>query len=125
MSCRGIHRSAFSLLILAIALFAVTAWAGDKECDKRAKHPNTVSIEVDDDELILTRSCGDESKVIMVNLNMVEDLVSDALQDVSVILDELDDLQMEIHLGQDNMLSFADEDSEWVLDLDQIAMHVE
>ena len=125
MSFQGMHRSAPVLVILAMALLASGAVAGDRECPKEPKPPRTIAIELDDDDLILTRNCGDDSKVVMVNLEAVEDLVAVALDDVSTVLDELGELQMEIRLGQDNRLSFADADTEWEVDLGQIAMQLE
>lgn len=125
MSTRAIHQAMMLLPLLALTLLATGALAGDREPCSDSTHPRTISIQLDDDDLILSRDCGDDSKVVMINMDVIEEMVSDALADVSEVFDELDDVQMKIHLGEDNMLSFADEDTEWELDLGQIAMQVE
>ncbi|MBU8869351.1 MAG: hypothetical protein KOO60_00625 [Gemmatimonadales bacterium] len=125
MSFRRINKTAQILLILMAALLATGALAGDKECTKERKHTQTITIDLDDDDVILTRNCGDDSRVVMVNLNAVEGIVSDVFDDVSEVLEELDEMQMEFHLGQDNKLCFADADTEWEVDLGQIATQVE
>ncbi len=125
MSFRGMQQPTQILLVLALVLLAAGSLAADEENDKEQKKTQTISIELDENDLVMTQNCGDDSRVVMVNMEAVEDLVADALADVSLVLDELDDLQMEFHLGEDNKLSFADEDSEWELDLGQIAMQLE
>jgi hypothetical protein len=125
MSSRAAHQPAMFLAILAMTLLATGAMAGDKNPCEDSRHSQTISIELDDDDLILTRHCGDDSRLVMVNMEAIEEMVGDALADVSDVMEELDDMQVKIHLGDDNMLSFADADTEWELDLGQIAMQVE
>ena len=125
MSFRGIQRSAQLLSLLAVALLAVGAYAGDKEPCHETKHAKVISIELDDDDLILTRNCGENTKVVMINFDAIEDLVADALDDVSDALEDMEDMQVKIHLGEDNMLSFSDDGSEWAVDLDQLATSIQ
>lgn len=125
MSSRIRSRAGVYLLLPLLLVAATAALAGDDEPGRKTKHHQAISIEVDDDDLVVTRSCGDDSKVVMVDVDAVGELVSDALDDVAVALEDMEDMQFEIHLGADNMLRFADDGSQWEVDLNRIAMTIE
>jgi len=112
------------VLVALLALMAAGAWAGDKPTCEKKKHAESISIEVDDDDVILTRRCDGSEKVVMVNMDAIGAMVEDVLGEAAAALEELDDMQVKIHLGEDNLLSFADSETEWEVDLGQIAQQV-
>jgi hypothetical protein len=122
MNSSRIYRTALVLLAL-LSLGAAGAVAGDEPACM-SKRSESISIEVDGDEFIVTSRCDGEEQVVMVNMDAIGTLVEDALADVSVVLEELDEMQLKIHLGEDNLLSFADAETEWEVDLEQIAHQV-
>ena len=127
MRARGLHPVTLLLTILAVALLATGAFARDKdsrESGKEQSHATTLSIELEDDDLILTEGCGDDSRIVVMNMDAVEEMMDEAFAGVSDVLAELGDMQLEIRLGDDNTLSFADADTEWELDLGQIAVQI-
>lgn len=103
----------------------VPARAGDEPPAKDCDENETISITVEDEDVVVTSRCDGREKVVMVNLDAVEGMVSEVIGDVALALEDMQDMQLQIHLGQDNRLHFADDDTEWEVDLDQIARQVE
>lgn len=113
------------LLILLLAMAATPVLAGDPPAKENCDRNETISIEVEDDDFIVTTRCGDSEKVVQVNLDAVEGLVAEAVGEVTAALEDMEDMQLQIHLGQDNRLSFADDGTEWEIDLSQVARQIE
>lgn len=72
----------------------------------------------------ITIESADGQQMIMLDSGSIEGLIAetldvtmDGLQDV---ISELDDMQLEVRLGEDNQLSFATEDQMWEMNLDVI-----
>ncbi len=112
------------VLVALLALWGTGAAAGDRPTCENKEHSKSFSIEVDDDDIIVTRQCDGTEKVVMMNLDALGEMVEDALGGAVAALEELDDMQLKIHLGEDNRLSFADAQTEWEVDLGQIANQV-
>lgn len=112
------------VLVALLAVPAAGALAGDEPTCEKKKNSASISIEVEGDDVILTRSCDGSEKVVMVNMDAIGEMFEGILAEASAALEELDDMQVKIHLGDDNMLSFADAETEWEVDLDQIARQV-
>lgn len=109
-------------MILLLALTAAAARAGDPPAKQKNE---TISIEIEDDDFIVTSRCGDSEKIVQVNLDAVEGIVAEVIGDVTAALEDMEDMQLQIHLGEDNRLSFADDGTEWEIDLEQVARQIE
>lgn len=107
------------------AMLTVPATAGDDPPATRDKKNESIKIEIEDDDFIVTSTCEGKEKVVMVNLDAVEGLVNEAIGEVAAALGDLDDMQLQIHLGEDNRLRFADDGSEWEIDLNQVSRQLE
>ncbi len=72
----------------------------------------------------ITIACEDDEKVIMIDADGLESLISETLSEamdgVQDVLTELDEMQLEIRLGNDNQLSFETENQMWEVNLDQV-----
>ncbi len=66
----------------------------------------------------------DREKIIILNTDGMHDIVADVLHQtmdgMAEAMDELDDMQLEIHLGQNNQLSIETDDQMWEMNLDLI-----
>jgi len=72
----------------------------------------------------ITIESDDGERMIMMDAESIESLISETL-DVTMdgmqdVLAELDEMQLEIRLGDDNQLSFETEDQMWEMNLDVI-----
>ena len=76
---------------------------------------------------ITIESTGSE-KTIIIDAASMEHLISETLEDamdgMQDVLAELDEMQLEIRLGDDNQLSFETEDQMWSVNLDLIMKEI-
>ena len=70
----------------------------------------------------------DNENVVMIDAGALEHLISESLDEamdgMQDVLAELDDMQLEIRLGDDNQLSFETEDQMWEVNLDLIMSEI-
>jgi chromosome segregation ATPase len=70
----------------------------------------------------------DSDKLIMIDTDGLQQLISATLQEtlegMDEVMEELDEMQLEIRLGQDNQLSIETEDQMWEMNLDVILKEV-
>ena len=76
-------------------------------------------ITIDKGEIIIESDDGD--KVITIDADGLEALISnsigEALEGVQDVLAEMDEMQLEIRLGDDNQLTFETEDQMWEMNM--------
>ena len=117
-----------AFLILALGLPAA-AGADDPE-----RETSRVVIVGDDDEsvilslegreLTITTEDGDHTSVRMVDMAQIGHLVGQAMEDLDTHLEVLHDLQLDMHMGQDNRLNMSWEDRTLEVDVDAIMAQV-
>ncbi|MBK8166847.1 MAG: hypothetical protein IPK64_12970 [bacterium] len=78
---------------------------------------NVVTLQVDGSKLEVTRREGDEVTTTVIDMDTMGRLVGDALGGAVAAMD---DLQMQVRLGQDNRLDITTADGFVQVDLDQI-----
>jgi len=76
-------------------------------------------VTIENGEIII--ECDDGDQMIMIDADSLEDLIADSLGEamdgVQDALAELDEMQLEIRLGDDNQLSFETEDQMWEMNM--------
>lgn len=76
----------------------------------------------------ITIVSGDDDGVIVIDADALGNLIStsmdEALDGMHEVMAELDDMQLEIRLGDDNQLSFETEDQMWEVNLDVIMSEI-
>jgi hypothetical protein len=80
-----------------------------------------VTFEVDGEQLSVTHHQGDHVTTTVVDLDQIGRLVGDALGEAKVAME---DLQLQVRLGQDNRVNVATAEGEFEVDLDQIMTQV-
>lgn len=76
-----------------------------------------VTLEVDGEQLSVTHHDGDHATTTVVDLDQIGRLVGDAVGEAMVAME---DLQLQVRLGQDNRVDIATADGQFEVDLDQI-----
>lgn len=66
---------------------------------------------------------GDDQEMV-IDMDAVSAIVDEAMEGVGEALAELEDMQFQMHLGQDNRLNLSYEDTTFELDLDQVMSQV-
>jgi hypothetical protein len=80
-----------------------------------------VTFEVDGEQLSVTRHHGDNVTTTVVDLDQIGRLVGDAVGEAKVAME---DLQLQVRLGQDNRVNIATAEGQFEVDLDQIMTQV-
>lgn len=88
-----------------------------------ADEPQTDEPEADikDSKVIIIHD-GDED--VVIEMSEIHEIVIDAMEGFDEAMAEIQDMQLEIRLGQDNKLDLSYEDSTFELDLDEIMTQV-
>ncbi len=99
-----------TMLALVLLTLAATGVLAD---DKITFKNGQVTIESQDNE-----------KLIVLNTDGMQDMISEilheAMDDMNDVMAELDDMQLEIRLGEDNQLSVETDNQMWEMNLDLI-----
>lgn len=137
LSCRTGRRTVFlpailvaMLVAMPLAILPPAAASADPSCES-AKDPHTlgacgsghggVTFEVDGEQLSVTHHDGDHVTTTVVDLDQIGRLVGDAVGEARVAME---DLQLQVRLGQDNRLNIATAEGQFEVDLDQIMTQV-
>lgn len=132
-----------SRIFLFVAILLVSApavlWAGDKTIDQPAKHRDhslivignengDTSLVYEDGRLTITTRDGDDVTTRMMDMEAMSliaaDIADEVMSDLGNVLADLDDMQLQIRVGQDNRLNVSFDESEFELDLDAIMSQV-
>jgi len=98
------------LLIAALLLSSSSIMAEDRT-------DGNVNVEKSGKRIIITVDDDEDFETTVIDLGEIEDLLDEAL-------DSIESSQFQLRLGQDNMLSFAMDDTEFDVDLDVIFSQV-
>lgn len=132
-----------SRIFLFVAILLVSApavlWAGDKTIDQPAEHSDhslivignkngDTSLVYEDGRLTITTRDGDDVTTRMMDMEAMSliaaDIADEVMSDLGNVLADLDDMQLQIRVGQDNRLNVSFDESEFELDLDAIMSQV-
>jgi regulator of replication initiation timing len=80
-----------------------------------------VTFEVDGEELSVTHHKGDHVSTTVIDLDQIGRLVGDAVGEAKVAME---DLQLQVRLGQDNRVNITTAEDQFEVDLDQIMTQV-
>lgn len=80
-----------------------------------------VTLEVDGQQISVTRRDGERTTTTIVDMDQIASLVGDALGEAVAAMQ---DLQMQVRIGQDNRVNIQTSDREVEVDLDQIMAQV-
>lgn len=139
--CRaGLRASSLSAGLLSILLTTLLMGSAiaapsvgppaDPSCEPvKAQHPSHVcesgrggvTFEVDGNQLSVTRNEDDHVTTTIVDLDQIGRLVGDAVGEAKVAME---DLQLQVRLGQDNRVNIATAEGQFEVDLDQIMTQV-
>jgi hypothetical protein len=78
-------------------------------------------LDVDGDQLSVTHHKGDHLTTTVIDLDQIGRLVGDAVGEAKVAME---DLQLQVRLGQDNRVNVTTTDGQFEVDLDQIMTQV-
>jgi hypothetical protein len=137
VSCRAGRCAPALLTILATALLTGAATAGPPADPAvappaesvKVPHPprvcgsghGAVTLDVDGDQLSVTHHKGDHLTTTVIDLDQIGRLVGDAVGEAKVAME---DLQLQVRLGQDNRVNVTTTDGQFEVDLDQIMTQV-
>lgn len=114
--------------ILILLLPAISVLAKDKvEKEKKCKHLilgdefENITINADGPELTITMTENGKTKVTVVDMEQVGFMVGESVSEMAEVLSEM---QMEFRVGNENGFTFALEDEEWEIDLNEIISEV-
>ncbi|MCP4571068.1 MAG: hypothetical protein GY838_01825 [bacterium] len=77
-----------------------------------------VTITIDGSELSVVTDDDGDTSIHLVDLAVMGDMLGDSLEGLDEMLAELQDLQLDFHLGADNNLQFSFDEETWDLDMD-------
>ena len=109
------------LAVLLLARAVPMAVAGDEPCHKNG---HGMTVEIDDDQLTFICHEDGQEKITVLDLDGLDEMVDEVMEGVGEALAGLDDLQLDLHFGQDNMVRFATADQEFEVNLELIASQV-
>jgi hypothetical protein len=66
----------------------------------------------------------DDGRSITIDMEAVNEIVAEAMEGVTEVMAEMEDMQFQMHLGRDNRLNLSYDDTTFELDLDQIMEQV-
>jgi len=66
----------------------------------------------------------DGGREVTIDMEAINVMVEEAMEGVSEVMAELDDMQFNMHLGNDNRLNLSYDDTTFELDLDQVMAQV-
>ena len=114
-----LHRTAIAVACGILLLAAAAAAAADKDPSVIVVGDDgqTLSIDLDGGELTIVTEDGDGTCVRIVDLEQVGLLVKDGLEGAFAALR---DMQLDVHMGQDNRLNFSHGDETVEVDVDAI-----
>ena len=114
--------------LMALLIPVATTLAEDKtDEDRNVKHIilgdeyENLTINSDGSELTISYSGDGKSKVTVVDMEQVGNLVGESL---TAAMETLAEMQLEFRVGQDNTFKFAMEEQEWEVDIDAIMSEV-
>ena len=79
--------------------------------------------ESSDDDARVVIVCED-GKEMVIEMEAVHELVAEAMSGLDEVMEELEEMQFQVRLGQDNNLNLSYDDTTFELDLDQIMSQV-
>ncbi len=97
------------LLALLILVVPATLLADEPECSD------------DDAKVIIIHDDGQE---IVIDMEEVHEIVAEAMGGLDEMMENLEEMQLQVRLGQDNQLDLSFDDTTFELDLDQIMSQV-
>ena len=74
-----------------------------------------------DAKVIIIRDGGEE---MVIDMEAVHEIVAEAMSGLDEVMEELEEMQFQVRLGQDNRLDLSYDDTTFELDLDQIMAQV-
>ena len=77
----------------------------------------TMTLDWEDQALTITRQSEGRTGVTVIDMEEIGAIVGEAMEEVA---ETLADLQMDIHMGQDNRLNLSVDDTTFELDMDEI-----
>jgi hypothetical protein len=98
-----------ALTVLLTASLALPAWADE---DRPRQNRPTILV------------LGDDGDEIVIDMADVNEIVNEAMEGFGEAMAELEDMQLQIRLGQDNRLDLSYDDTTFELDIDQIMTQV-
>jgi len=66
----------------------------------------------------------DDGEEVVIEMEAVHELVAEAMSGLDEVMEELEEMQLQVRLGQDNRLNLSYDDTTFELDLDQIMAQV-
>lgn len=115
--------AALSLLITTGAALAGDPDGSRTDCRKLVIGDSleNITISTEGPELTITMTENGKSKMTVVDLDQVGNLVGESLSELA---ESLAAMQLEFRLGHDNSVSFADGEQEWNLDVNALLAEV-
>ena len=118
-----------TLLILAIVAAAALAdEPAEKESPSRmvivGDDDEKITVTLDDGELVITSEDEDGTSVHMVDMTQIGMMVGEALEGLDEVLAGMADMQLDMHMGNDNRLNLSWEDETFELDVNEIMVQV-
>jgi len=118
----------FAVLGLLLATAALATEPGDATESRQivivGDDGERVVVSLDGTELTVISEDADGSSVRMVDMEQIGRLVGDALGDLDGHLAILQDLQLDMHMGNDNRLNVSWEDETFELDVNEIMVQI-
>jgi hypothetical protein len=121
MSSRHIMRFALLLLLIALPAAATAADRNDRSFVVVGDDGDRVSLTIEGGELTLVTDEDGRTSVRIVDLEQIGTLVSQGLEDA---LAAVRDMQLEVHMGGDNMLAFSHDDETVELDVNALVQEI-
>ena len=117
-----------TLLILAlVAAAALADEPAEKESPSRMViigDDEKITVTLDDGELVITSEDEDGTSVHMVDMTQIGMMVGEALEGLDEVLAGMADMQLDMHMGNDNRLNLSWEDETFELDVNEIMVQV-
>jgi hypothetical protein len=66
----------------------------------------------------------DDGHEVVIDMVAVNEIVSEAMEGMTEVMAEMEDMQFQMHIGQDNRLNLSYDETTFELDLDQIMAQV-
>ncbi len=125
-------------LILVVSLWCLGALAGDddkKKCRKKHSEKEYVTLVGDDGQHLSIRMSdnnvvtiisedGTESEIFELNLEDLGETIDIAMTEVSEVIEDLNDMQLDLRLGRDNRFLLDFDGEEYEVDLDEIMYEI-
>ena len=104
------------LALIALGLFTLAVPASllaadPADADERESETKVIVVHDGDEEIV-------------IEMGDIHEIVAEAMEGLDEVMAELQDMQLEVRLGQDNQLDLSYDDTTFELDLDQIMTQV-